>query len=107
MYGLRPVLANFGFVKHIPTRLKQESKSPSSTLQIYRVIGKTCHWHPSYDVDKDNKAKRAKRVQVIWVKNDKGDVVPATVWKDQDRIKHFQDYLIRVGYTETGGCLTL
>ena len=61
----------------------------------------TVLWHPNYNVDKDNKKKQTKQVHVIWIKNDKGEVVPATVWKEPERIKCFHDYLIRVGYTNT------
>ena len=44
----------------------------------------TILWHSSYDVYKDNKAKRVKRVQMIWVKNKEGKVVPATIWKEPE-----------------------
>ena len=38
---------------------------------------------------------------MIWVKNKEGKVVPATVWKEPERIQRFHDYLIKVGYTES------
>ena len=39
----------------------------------------TILWHPSYDVEKDFKETRADRVKTIWVEDEDGDVVPATV----------------------------